>query len=73
MTDFEIALRAAANVLRDSVESGRMPSGVALDHDSKALHARAADQLDSLARSLSVDPEAAATAFRRAVVDPAPR
>lgn len=48
MTDDEIAFRAALNILRDSIESGRMPSGQTLASDVKALHQRAADQFDKL-------------------------
>jgi len=50
MTDDEIALRAAINVLHDSAESGRMPSGIALTPDAVALHAHAALYLESLLR-----------------------
>ena len=43
------ALRLAINVLRDSVESRKMPSGVDLDNAAAELHASAADVLiDSL-------------------------
>ncbi len=72
MTDLEVALRAAVNVLRDSAESGQMPSGVALAHDIKALHERAADQLETLARSMSSSPDLAVSAFRRALTTPTP-
>jgi hypothetical protein len=37
MTDDEIAFRAAINVLRDTIESGRMPSGLALEPAAAAL------------------------------------
>lgn len=40
------ALRLAINVLRDSAESRRMPSGIELDDALAALHADAADVLD---------------------------
>jgi len=64
MTDLEIALRAAVNVLRDSAESGKMPSGEPLAADAKALHTRAADQLDNLARALSPDADSKSTLHR---------
>lgn len=40
-----LALRAAINVLRDSAESRKMPSGVPLDEVSVQLHRDAADTL----------------------------
>ena len=39
------ALRLAINVLRDSAEARKMPSGIALDGATAALHADAADVL----------------------------
>jgi hypothetical protein len=36
MSDDEIAFRAVITVLRDTIESGRMPSGLALTPDAKA-------------------------------------
>ncbi len=51
--DDETALRAAIDVLRGSVESGRMPSGQKLEPDVAALHARAADHLDEMLRHRS--------------------
>lgn len=47
MTEDEIAFRAAINVLRDSVESGRMPSGGPLAPNAADLHER-----ETLARRL---------------------
>ena len=41
------ALRLAINVLRDSAESRRMPSGIAIDPSAAELHAQAADTLQS--------------------------
>jgi hypothetical protein len=41
-----LALRAAINVLRDSAESRRMPSGEPLDESSVQLHFDAADTLE---------------------------
>lgn len=41
-----LALRAAINVLRDSAESRRMPSGEALDDACARLHAEAAEVLE---------------------------
>lgn len=40
------ALRLAINVLRDSAESRKMPSGVDLGNAEAELHASAADVLD---------------------------
>jgi hypothetical protein len=48
MSETEIAYHAAINVLRDTVESGRMPHGAKIDSDVSALHRRAADHLKSL-------------------------
>ena len=58
MTDTEIALRAAINILRDSVESRRMPSGEPLQPDGVALLARAADHLETLLRQALAKPQA---------------
>jgi hypothetical protein len=44
--DDESAFRAAINVLRDTIESRRMPSGLPLEPDAAALHERAAQHLD---------------------------
>jgi len=41
-----LALRAAINVLRDSAESRKMPSGEPLDEASVQLHVDAADTLE---------------------------
>jgi hypothetical protein len=46
------ALRLAINVLRDSAESRKMPSGVELDEVTAALHASAADVLDDSLKQL---------------------
>jgi PAS domain S-box-containing protein len=64
MTD-EIALRTAINVLRDSIESRRMPSGRPLDPDAVALHEQAGEHLGGLLRQ---QPEAAL----RALIDAMP-
>jgi hypothetical protein len=40
------ALRLAINVLRDAAEAQKMPSGIALDPSTSALHADAADTLE---------------------------
>jgi hypothetical protein len=50
VTETEIAFRAAINVLRDSVESRRMPSGEPLEPDGVALHAQSADHIEELLR-----------------------
>jgi hypothetical protein len=42
-----LALGAAINVLRDSTESRRMPSGEQLDDASVKLHLDAADTLEA--------------------------
>lgn len=57
----DIALTAAINLLRDSLESGKMPSGLPLAADAADLHAQAADHLETRRRqlggaSLSADP-----------------
>ena len=52
--DFQdIALRAAINVLRDSTECGRMPSGETLAAEASALHERAAAHLSGQLQSAS--------------------
>lgn len=50
------ALRAAINVLRDSVESGQMPNGQKLTPDAADVHARAADCLEAMLAGI-IDPE----------------
>jgi len=45
----EIAFRAAINVLRDSIESGRMP-GQPLAPDAAVLHERSVEHLEALLR-----------------------
>jgi hypothetical protein len=50
MTENEIAFRAAINILRDSIESRRMPSGEPLRPDAADLHQLAAEHLESLLR-----------------------
>jgi len=56
VTETEIAFRAAINVLRDSVECQRMPSGLPLQLDAVEIHARAADHLEHLLRETSGEP-----------------
>ena len=48
MSDDEIAFRTAINVLRDSIEAGRMPSGEALTPFASELHKLAARHLEQL-------------------------
>ncbi len=48
----EAALRAALNVLRDSVESGRMPSGLPLEPSARAMHERAIEHLEPLLKQV---------------------
>jgi hypothetical protein len=52
MTDDELALHAAINVLRDTIESGRMPSGQPLTPDAADLHERAARHLEAMLHQL---------------------
>jgi hypothetical protein len=52
MTETEIAYRAAINVLRDTIESGRMPSGIALSPDAAELHTRAVAHLEFMLHEL---------------------
>jgi hypothetical protein len=52
MTHDEIAFRAAINVLRDTIKSGRMPSGLALEPDAAALQEKAAQHLEDLVRKI---------------------
>jgi hypothetical protein len=52
MTDHEIALRAALNLLRDSIESGRMPSGLPLQPGARDVHERAAAHFEELLRKV---------------------
>jgi hypothetical protein len=47
-----LALRAAINVLRDSAESRKLPSGDALDDASVQMHRDAADSLEESLASL---------------------
>jgi hypothetical protein len=57
VTETEIAFCAAINILRDSVESRRMPSGEPLQPDGVALLARAADHLEDLLRQAPARPK----------------
>lgn len=54
MPDLTIAdaLRLAVNVLRDSAESRKMPSGVPLDEQSVELHTHAAETLEESLKDL---------------------
>lgn len=47
------AIRLAVNLLRDSAESRRMPSGVALEESVAELHAVAAETLEDSLPCLS--------------------
>ena len=51
MTDTKIALHAAINVLRDTVESGRMPSGLSLEPAAAELHKQAIETLEAMLRA----------------------
>ena len=46
--DTELALRAALNVLRDSLETGRMPSGIELEPAARAVHEAAIAEFERL-------------------------
>jgi hypothetical protein len=48
MVDDVIALRAALNVLNDSISSRRMPSGLLLEGAALDLHRQAVVQLETL-------------------------
>lgn len=48
MSGAEVALRAALNVLRDSIETGRMPSGLALAPEAIEVHAAAIAECERL-------------------------
>lgn len=52
----DIALTAAINLLRDSIESGKMPSGVPLPPDAADLHAQAAGHLEAQRQQLRGSP-----------------
>lgn len=52
MTDDEIALRAAINVLRDSIESRWMPSGLKLTLDAMRCHELAERRLEAMLATL---------------------
>jgi hypothetical protein len=52
-TDDEIAFRVAINLLRDSVESGRMPNGIALTPEALALHEHTAQHFEALLKRIS--------------------
>jgi hypothetical protein len=41
-----LALRTAINALRDIVDSERMPKGIPLTDDERALHRLSADELE---------------------------
>jgi len=46
--DPELALLAAINVLRDSIETGRMPSGIELVPEALAMHEAAIVECERL-------------------------
>lgn len=48
----ELTLMTALNVLRDSVESQMMPSGMALTSEALVMHERAIDQLATLLQKI---------------------
>jgi len=52
--DLDTALLAAINILRDSVKSGRMPSGEPLAADAAKLHREAARHLDDLRSEMAM-------------------
>jgi hypothetical protein len=53
--DTELALRAALNVLRDSIETGRMPSGLTLAPAAVAMHEAAIAECERLLASAHPD------------------
>lgn len=68
------AMRLAVNVLRDSAESRKMPSGEPLGDEATAVHAAAADELSALLLPRAGEPDAAfpvelAPSFIRASMD----
>ena len=52
MTDHEIALRAAINMLNDALDTGRMPSGIKFDRAAFDLHGMAVAQLERMLAEL---------------------
>lgn len=48
----DIALTAAINVLRDTIESKKMPSGLPLDPASADLHRQAVEHLEHWRQAL---------------------
>ena len=50
ISEDEIALRAAINVLEDTIESKRKPSGAQLEPDATEVHRRSADRLRGMMR-----------------------
>jgi hypothetical protein len=55
MRDYEIALQAAINALRDTIESNRMP-GLPLEPDAAELHELALRRLKVLLRRTAGGP-----------------
>lgn len=49
----ELVVRTALNVLRDSVESGKMPSGLPLEGAALDMHRRAIDHLETVLRPVA--------------------
>jgi hypothetical protein len=62
MAETQIALRNAINVLRDTIEIQRMPSGEPLTPDTAALHERAAEHLGTPVRGAGDAADAAGLA-----------
>lgn len=52
MTEADITYTAAINVLRDTIKSRRLPSGLPLEPDAAALHERAARHIEKLRADL---------------------
>ena len=48
MRKAEAGLRTALSVLRDSVEAGKMPSGLPLEPDAREMHDQAIELLERL-------------------------
>jgi hypothetical protein len=51
----ELALRIALNVLRDSIECGRMPSGLALAPEALAMHEAAIMECERLLSAVEAE------------------
>jgi len=71
MSRDEAAIRTALNVLRDIVQSGRMPSGLPLEPAVRDMHERAIDHLEELLRQIQAFRAASSLGLARRLRDPA--